>query len=616
MTKGMKKLIENKIMLRFLAVMLVLGGFVFLTLLKHEKGHGIESSLNTLYSEKNKIDRLVFKFSQLERSEAAYCATHNPEFAHQYTVLLSEFRSEAASLNSVLNDVVKLDPQKKQLTDEINFLYKERESWLNTISSGDRSTREYITRFKKHGDKKKNIDSLLHFINSFEDGKAKEMLMSLEENSDNTIRSIVHLLQISFVAMIIFYFTLYKDMKKKKEYGERLQEQIDLFDTAYDQAEMAIFLVHESSGTIRRHNKKALQLFDIKDINEFSGENSVSFIKRLLRDRHPREMVKYLNDERVWASDMVIILNENKKFWGVVAFKQFDYMGVKYDIISVVDITQKKLAEEELEKFSIETQTKNEQLEELNFQLVELNEKLVASENELKEINAQKDKFFSIIAHDLKGPFMGLMGLSDALANDIDSLSKEDVVSFSEMINSASKKLFGLLVNLLDWARIQSGKMEFDPERMYLGEAAREAVAIFEHTAAAKGIRLLNHVDPVTEVVADKNMFQSILRNLIGNALKYTDNGGSVEITNSIEADMVVISVHDNGKGLSEEQIKKIFSFNKSITTQGTKGESGTGLGLALCRELAERNGGELTCHSAPMQGATFSFTLPIAGRW
>lgn len=165
---GMKKLIENKIILRFLAVMLVLGGFAFLTLLKHEKGHGIETSLNTLYSEKNKVGSMVFTFSQLERSEAAYCATHNPEFAHQYIVLLNELRSEAASLNSALNDVVKLDPQKKQLTDEIDELYKERESWLNTISSGDRGSREYITRFKKHVNEKKKYrqSAALHQFHS------------------------------------------------------------------------------------------------------------------------------------------------------------------------------------------------------------------------------------------------------------------------------------------------------------------------------------------------------------------------------------------------------------------------------------------------------------------
>jgi signal transduction histidine kinase len=256
---------------------------------------------------------------------------------------------------------------------------------------------------------------------------------------------------------------------------------------------------------------------------------------------------------------------------------------------------------------------KNEQLEELNYQLNQLNGKLQKSESDLKLANAQKDKFYSIIAHDLKGPFMGLMGLSDVMSNEINEISKEEIAEYSGLINSTSKKLFGLLTNLLDWSRVQTGKMEFEPQNLNLRSVASEAISLYEQSAVNKEISLINEVSNEMSAYADQNILSTLIRNLVSNALKFTNPGGMVKILSSVEDNMPVISVMDNGRGLSEESINKIFASGSSFTTKGSQGEIGTGLGLALCQELVAINGGNIYCKSKEGQGATFSFTIPQA---
>lgn len=254
-----------------------------------------------------------------------------------------------------------------------------------------------------------------------------------------------------------------------------------------------------------------------------------------------------------------------------------------------------------------------EELKEYNSALLELNKKLNESETRLKELNSNKDKFFSIIAHDLKSPFNSLLGFSDFMLSDYETLSDEEIKSFTQNINSSAKHLFKLLENLLQWSMIQTGKMEYLPSNLDIQDLAEDIRIMLNGNAVKKNIQVKNLITPETFVFADKGQITSVLQNLISNALKFTPAGGNIRISAAIMDDLTEISVEDTGLGMEESDLKKLFRIDVHHSTTGTNQERGTGLGLILCREMVERNGGNIGVESIRGKGSRFFFTLPRA---
>jgi len=237
---------------------------------------------------------------------------------------------------------------------------------------------------------------------------------------------------------------------------------------------------------------------------------------------------------------------------------------------------------------------------------------LLSSEQRLRELNATKDKFFSIIAHDLKNPFNDLMGFTQLLSMNIDKYDKTKIESFVRIIHQSSKLAYNLLENLLDWSRTQTGNLNFEPEEIVIKDLIKENIDLLESTATNKNIKIYPEIDCNLSVYADKNMIRTVIRNLISNAIKYTNQGGFIKISVNKEGKYCKISVSDNGIGISSENITKIFKIDESYTTVGTEREKGTGLGLILCKEFVEKNGGEINAKSESGKGSSFSFTIPL----
>lgn len=229
----------------------------------------------------------------------------------------------------------------------------------------------------------------------------------------------------------------------------------------------------------------------------------------------------------------------------------------------------------------------------------------------LQKANATKDRFFSIIAHDLRNPFNHILGFSEILLEKFDTLDDERKKSFVKNIYGSSQQTHKLLENLLSWARIQLGKIEWEPVKLDLGMNIAENISLLSNQAEEKEIILESKVTEKTYITADFNMLNTVLRNLIGNAIKFTPKGGNVWIESEGNASMVEISVCDTGIGISEEDIQKLFRIDEHYTMVGTEEESGTGLGLILCKEFIEQNGGTITVDSIPNNGSTFTFTVP-----
>ncbi|MFY9151758.1 MAG: two-component regulator propeller domain-containing protein [Prolixibacteraceae bacterium] len=241
-------------------------------------------------------------------------------------------------------------------------------------------------------------------------------------------------------------------------------------------------------------------------------------------------------------------------------------------------------------------------------------EKLVAIKTtELHELNASKDKFFSIIAHDLKNPFNSIIGFSEILQNEIKSKNYEVIEEFAGLINISAVQAMRLLENLLAWANSQRGKIVFNPETINLYELLEEEYSMLNDLAKSKNILLKTAFPENITIVADKNMLKTILRNLISNAIKFTPKNGKIDVKASMVNQFLEISVSDNGIGMTREAKEKLFKIDTNQSTYGTENEKGTGLGLILCKEFIEKHHGQIWVESEPGKGSEFKFRLPIS---
>lgn len=242
-----------------------------------------------------------------------------------------------------------------------------------------------------------------------------------------------------------------------------------------------------------------------------------------------------------------------------------------------------------------------------------ITEDLLTREKELKEANKTKDKFFSLIAHDLKSPFTGLLGFSEYLYTELDDLSADEIRLFATNINRTAGRLYNLIENLLQWSRIQTKRMQYEPEDFLLLEMVYTILEIQAPNAEKKKITIDNRVGAGSMVHADRNMIETILRNLVSNALKFTEQGGSIEIYSEKREDWLFVSVKDTGIGISPELLTKIFTVDEPTTREGTSHERGTGLGLILCKEFTELHGGRLIVESEEGEGSIFTFSVKLA---
>jgi len=238
---------------------------------------------------------------------------------------------------------------------------------------------------------------------------------------------------------------------------------------------------------------------------------------------------------------------------------------------------------------------------------------LKESQEKLTELNATKDKFFSIIAHDLKNPFSSIWGFSDLLINNYDSYDKEKIIRFIKNIKSSSQNTYKLLENLLVWSMSQTGKIEFSPIKFNVYNVIFEEISLSENLSFAKNININYNIDKNINVIADRNMISTVLRNLITNAIKYTNKNGEITITAENLNQFIKISISDNGIGISQEIIDKLFNISNKQSMPGTEREQGTGLGLILCKEFIEKHEGKIWAESEIDKGSTFSFTLPFS---
>jgi signal transduction histidine kinase len=264
---------------------------------------------------------------------------------------------------------------------------------------------------------------------------------------------------------------------------------------------------------------------------------------------------------------------------------------------------QKILLEEQVAKKTSELMQKQEMI------LLQ-DENLVNTNKKLTQLNATKDKFFSIIAHDLKNPFNSILGFSELLIEEFKELTEEKKIEFIGAIHDSSRRIFVLLENLLEWASTQTGNIRIHPEVFDMNEVLDTNYALIRNKFEEKGIRFSKDLPEIAKVFADYNMISTVIRNLMGNAVKFTEKG-EIRVTIKAIVNHLEVSISDSGIGIPEKMQAEIFEIDHKKSTAGTRGERGNGLGLLICKEFVQKNGGEISVTSAKGKGTTFTFTVP-----
>ncbi len=246
-----------------------------------------------------------------------------------------------------------------------------------------------------------------------------------------------------------------------------------------------------------------------------------------------------------------------------------------------------------------------------HLELSKVKQNLIAKNKELEELNATKDKFFRIIAHDLRSPLSSLLGGLSVLGHENNQDNPAADMQIVDMLKSSVKKGLKLLNNLMEWSSLQTGAFPFQPAILNLKELVEENIALLRSLAMDKSIVIDFNISKEVSVFADENMISSVIRNLVSNAIKFTNREGKIEVSSKRLEGYYEIAVKDNGIGIEKQLLDNMFKIDRTSSTKGTSGEKGTGLGLLLCKEFVEKHGGEIRIETTQGIGTCFYFTLP-----
>ena len=433
----------------------------------------------------------------------------------------------------------------------------------------------------------RQIYGYLSAIDRNEEKKSFDYALKFQNLSDKSIYIQVLLLVIFVLTLSIFFGFTIKDVKKRRDLAAKVSESQKKLKTIIDAAPEIIF-VKGLDKKFELVNSSYLRIFDVDEQNIIGKDNSSILSKADYLEAKEEDEQILKGKKEINNIERLITINIRKAKWFKINKAPiFDEYNNLTGIVGIMtDITEIK---------EYETALKN-------------------SKEELSKLIIQKDKLFSIIAHDLRSPFSGLLGFSELLLEDFNNISTSEKILYISNINSSLKNLLSLIDNLLTWARLNLDKVSHEPKIISLDSIINSVFRSLAIVAKNKNIILKNNVSSNYNSYADPDMIETIIRNLVSNAIKYTNENGEVSINIADKGNNITVSVGDNGLGMSPEMINNLFKDGTQETTNGTNGEAGTGLGLLICKEFVEMNNGKIWVESKLGKGSKFYFTLPKAG--
>ncbi|MFA9390388.1 MAG: ATP-binding protein [Prolixibacteraceae bacterium] len=383
--------------------------------------------------------------------------------------------------------------------------------------------------------------------------------------------------QLLFI-LLTFTFAL---MINKRLLNE-ITTQEEKFSKAFHSVPYAIIVTRLSDGKLIEVNKGFETMTDYTSREAIGKTSSSLNLWKNIVDRQ-KVTTTLRSNEKVKEMEFEFQKKSGEQFAGLIS-SEIIHIDNEECLISIInDVTLKKAHELELRNQA----------------------------SQLTELNATKDKFFSIIAHDLKNPFNSIVGLSEVLVLQAEEKNFDGIKKFAESIHQSSLRVMDLLLNLMVWSKSQSQGIRFSPEKFELNLLINEITLLLSNNAEQKSIAIEKEIAENTMIFADKAMTNTILRNLISNAIKFTSSDGKILVSAEKQENGVIIKVRDNGVGISKTELEKLFRIDENHSTPGTQNEQGTGLGLILCKEFVERHGGKIWVESEVGLGSTFYFTIP-----
>ncbi len=406
-------------------------------------------------------------------------------------------------------------------------------------------------------------------------------------------------------------FTSFKKYNKKVQLSPDISEAkeivLDYRDVIFS-FEFSALNYYKTDKNLYAYKLEGLEGFDKAWIH-LGTKNNIDFTGLKPGDYILR--IKASNNDGIWNEEgLSLKIKIIPPFWRTWWFIT-SVITIIIALIILVYLLRIKNIRKQQEKLKILVDEKTKHLKEANINLSnEINERKKI-ELKLRDVNNTKDKFFSIISHDLKNPFSALMGFSEVLYDEYDNFSNNERKDIIKNINISSESLFKLSDNLLKWARIQTGEINWNPDHINLDLLVENAISLLKTQAINKKISITSDIPKFTKVYADINMADTVVRNLLSNAIKFTPNGGKVKIASKDIGKYIEVSITDTGLGINKENISKLFNITEKFATEGTNNELGSGLGLILCRGFVEKNNGKIWVESKEGEGSKFIFTLP-----
>ncbi len=383
------------------------------------------------------------------------------------------------------------------------------------------------------------------------------------------------------------------DITERRNAEEELNKQYSMLNTLLKNLQIGVYMIEAPSGKPLLANEASFNLLG-RGILPEAHSSTITKVYDLYKTGtnipYPNEdlpLVVAMNGISKHVDDIDVLKPDGTRTTLEVFGSPIrDQKGkIWASLVSFQDITERKNAEDALKE----------------------------REKRLHQLNADKDRFISILGHDLKNPFNNILGFSEILNDEISSLNKDEILDMAKNINKSAKVVNNLLEDILMWARTQQGRISFNPHELNLTEICKNVHEVLEASAYAKGIAIYcTNEDPIN-VFADKDMIKTVVLNLVSNAIKFTNSGGEININAKQTDSDVIISVSDNGIGMEKEVLSKLFDISEVLTTKGTAGETGTGIGLLLCKEFVEKHGGKIWVESEVGKGSQFKFTLPVS---
>ena len=520
-----------------------------------------------------------------------------------------EYYKKALDINKKLNNKVEITYCLNNIAlvyEKQNKLIESLDYYDKCIELGQEINFEHILGWANNGkgvvlSKQKKYDEALDFLT-----KALEIRLSRDDKKDiaQSYNSIGNL------------YLKTNQLNKAKDYllkGYKIAEEIDndlnLAGSAKGLAEL-----YEQYGNYKKANlfNKIYKQFSDSILNQENIKKLAAIEIRMQFEKEKQVIALEQQKKDALSKEKL----KRQRIVNIASILGFLLMTL-LSLIALINIIQKRKANKILREQKEQILNKNIELQNLNEEIQTQSEELKDKNDKLEELNATKNKLFSIIAHDLKSPFNSLLGISEQLAEDHKSYNDEELDTYLNLIKEGTVKTYNLLENLLTWAQSQTDRIKFTPEQINIKELTNNIVSLLTENAKRKEINIISNLENSESILADANMLNTVIRNLISNAIKFTPKGGSITIRseNKIgenKKEFILISISDTGVGIPSDLRSKLFAISDSISTKGTENETGTGLGLVVCKEFVERHGGKIWLESEMGKGSSFRFTIPV----